>query len=77
MIVCLCNGVSERTVESAIHEGARSVAEVSLQCGAGAGCGACHCQISEQIDRTTCSAKMSARLSISSLPILKPARSAA
>lgn len=49
MIVCLCHGVSERAVDDCIDAGARTVEEVGLMSGAGNGCGACHCQISERL----------------------------
>jgi len=41
MIVCLCRGVSERQVETAVAKGAATVHEVSQACGAGIDCGAC------------------------------------
>lgn len=49
MIVCLCHGVSERTVDSCVDAGAKTVEEVGLMSGAGMGCGACHCQIKEKL----------------------------
>jgi bacterioferritin-associated ferredoxin len=45
MIVCLCRGVSDRTVKNAIDEGAESVAAVGRACGAGTDCGSCQRQI--------------------------------
>lgn len=78
MIVCLCNGVNERTVDKVIEDGASTIADVALKCGAGAGCGACHCTIADKIENAaTCTARTSVRLSLSSLPILQPAFSAA
>ncbi len=77
MIVCLCNGVSERTVDAAVESGARTIADVGLKCGAGAGCGACHCAIADKIDKAACASRLSARLTLSSLPILQPAYNAA
>lgn len=47
MIVCLCRGVSDRSVRLAVIQGARSVDEVSAVCGAGVGCGGCHETIGE------------------------------
>jgi bacterioferritin-associated ferredoxin len=41
MYVCLCKGVSERTVKSCIREGARTLKQVGMACGAGTDCGAC------------------------------------
>lgn len=47
MIICLCEGVSEHTVQRSINAGAKSVEAVGRTCGAGTGCGSCHCQIEE------------------------------
>jgi bacterioferritin-associated ferredoxin len=41
MILCLCRGVSDRTVEAVIADGAHSVAQIERACGAGGDCGAC------------------------------------
>ena len=41
MILCLCRGVSDRTVEAAIADGACTVAQIEGACGAGGDCGAC------------------------------------
>lgn len=41
MILCLCEGVNERTVQACVRDGARSVKEVAAKCGAGRGCGLC------------------------------------
>ena len=42
MYVCLCKGVTDDQVRDAVAAGARSVADLSLACEAGAGCGGCH-----------------------------------
>lgn len=41
MIVCICRGVSDRTVNQAIDDGARSVRDLQ-RCGIGDQCGSCH-----------------------------------
>jgi bacterioferritin-associated ferredoxin len=51
MVVCICRAVSDRTIESAIRDGASTVADVSRHCRAGTGCGACHGQVAEMISR--------------------------
>ncbi len=53
MIVCLCEGVSDRDVRGAVSRGCRSVAEIGRANGAGNGCGACHKQLRELITRHT------------------------
>jgi len=42
MVVCLCQGVSEKNVRASIEEGARTRQQVTEACGAGDGCGTCH-----------------------------------
>jgi len=41
MIVCICRGASDRTVNQAIDDGARSVRDLQ-RCGIGDQCGSCH-----------------------------------
>jgi bacterioferritin-associated ferredoxin len=49
MVVCLCQGVSEKRVRAAIGAGAHSRKAVTKACGAGAGCGGCHAAIRDLI----------------------------
>lgn len=42
MVVCLCQGVSDRSVRASIEAGARTRQQVTSACGAGDGCGTCH-----------------------------------
>ena len=41
MLVCHCNGVSDRSVRRVVREGALTVAEVARACGAGTCCQGC------------------------------------
>jgi bacterioferritin-associated ferredoxin len=41
-MVCLCHGVSERTVRRAIEHGADTVDAVGARCDAGTCCQSCH-----------------------------------
>ena len=41
MIVCLCKGITDRTVRKLVRQGASSLHDVRLACSAGACCGAC------------------------------------
>lgn len=50
MYVCLCKGVSDRTVLATIRAGARTVNDVSKRCGAGTDCGACRGTIRDMIE---------------------------
>ena len=45
MLVCHCNGVSDRSVRRAVREGALSVSEVGRACGAGTCCRGCNSTI--------------------------------
>lgn len=49
MIVCVCHGVSDRTIDRAIDEGCRSVRQIGRRCRAGADCGACRLSIKAMI----------------------------
>ena len=41
MLVCQCNGVTDRAIRRAVRKGACSVEDVGYACGAGACCGGC------------------------------------
>jgi len=41
MIVCLCAGVPEHAIQTALERGARCVEDLAEACGAGRDCGAC------------------------------------
>jgi len=49
MIVCLCRGVPEQTIQRVIASGARTVDDVSRVCGAGTDCGACYRVLAEMV----------------------------
>jgi bacterioferritin-associated ferredoxin len=42
VIACHCHVVSDRTILSAIADGARDIAGVGAACSAGTRCGGCH-----------------------------------
>jgi len=42
MLVCHCNGVSERAIRRVVRDGAATLTDVGHACGAGACCGGCH-----------------------------------
>lgn len=50
MIVCLCEGVNHRTIDSAVCNGADSVREIGRRCGAGTGCGLCKADLKARIE---------------------------
>jgi bacterioferritin-associated ferredoxin len=41
MLVCVCNGVSDKDIDSAIHEGATECREIRSSLGIGNCCGQC------------------------------------
>jgi bacterioferritin-associated ferredoxin len=42
MLVCHCKRVNDRTIRTAIRDGAKSIDAVGAVCGAGTSCGGCH-----------------------------------
>ena len=51
MIVCLCRGISDRTIKKTIDHGAKSVAAVGRACGAGTDCGSCQRHIAALVEQ--------------------------
>jgi bacterioferritin-associated ferredoxin len=49
LIVCHCQGVSDRSIRQAVREGARSVRQIARVCRAGRMCGGCRPVICEII----------------------------
>jgi bacterioferritin-associated ferredoxin len=41
MIVCVCNGVSERDIQRAMADGCRTLDELAVRTGCGSTCGCC------------------------------------
>ncbi len=51
-LICTCFGVSEQTIETAIHEGGlRTITEVTRASNAGAGCRSCYPLIEDILDQ--------------------------
>ncbi len=50
MYLCICKTVSDQQVREAVHEGVRTVGEVSARFGAGTECGKCLDDIRAYID---------------------------
>lgn len=49
MIVCHCQGVSDRVIRESVQKGARTHREVALACGAGRRCGGCRPAVADVI----------------------------
>jgi bacterioferritin-associated ferredoxin len=45
--VCICQGVTQARIESAVQAGADSVDAIGRACGAGADCGTCRGELRE------------------------------
>ncbi len=55
MIVCLCEGVSDRELQRAVDLGARNLEALESTCGAGGDCGGCHRKLEEILRERACS----------------------
>jgi bacterioferritin-associated ferredoxin len=73
MIVCLCHGVSERTLEKIIDEGAGSLKAIQKQCGAGGDCGSCRFHIAQMLHEAERPAERSSLVKepLCALPLLR------
>ncbi len=52
MIICICEGVNDKTIAKEIERGAPSVQAIKRRCGAGGGCGQCVADLKQML-RTT------------------------
>ena len=50
MWVCLCKGVTDSQIRSAINAGARTPVEIGAHCRAGTGCGGCLPELCRVLD---------------------------
>jgi bacterioferritin-associated ferredoxin len=50
MMICHCNGISDRTVRNAVLDGADDLDQVARACGAGRDCGGCTEAIEEVLE---------------------------
>jgi bacterioferritin-associated ferredoxin len=53
MILCICQGVSDRVVRLAVLGGATTVDAVADRCGAGTDCGSCRHAIQDLVEEVT------------------------
>lgn len=49
MIVCLCEGISDRVVQQVVDQGHLTVRAVASACGAGTRCGSCVCDLKRMV----------------------------
>ena len=52
MIVCLCEGITDRQIRAACRDGAANLNAIKKACGAGAECGSCQAQIEGIVQST-------------------------
>ncbi|MEO0603556.1 MAG: (2Fe-2S)-binding protein [Myxococcota bacterium] len=50
MILCLCEGRSDRELRAAVHQGCTSVPDLVRQTGAGSHCGNCKCDLKRIVE---------------------------
>lgn len=49
MIICLCEGVSDRTIRTVIRKGCRSMRDLREATGAARNCGQCACDLKRML----------------------------
>ena len=49
MIVCICEGLNDKTLKAAIREGNTTLRSIRKACGAGGNCGSCVCDLKQMI----------------------------
>lgn len=72
MIVCLCEGVNDREIQSSIEDGSRNLEAIGRQCGAGTSCGHCHSELKRMLSqsrRKTSLACLSARATLAAFSV--------
>ena len=58
MYVCLCNGVTERESRQTAAAGCRSMAELTMRTGCGAGCGSCVAMATDMLNEAQAAASL-------------------
>lgn len=51
MIICLCQNVSDRTINVLIEQGVTTVKAMQEKCSIGRGCGKCVCMVKELLGK--------------------------
>lgn len=54
MYVCLCNGVTDKQIREAIHNGATRMRDLNLELGVASDCGKCACCARQLLKETLC-----------------------
>ena len=48
--VCLCHGITSREIRRQVRDGARTIEEIGVRCGAGTCCRGCHPTLEEMLE---------------------------
>jgi bacterioferritin-associated ferredoxin len=64
LYVCLCRGVTDRSINAEITRGACTVDEIAACTGAGTGCGRCRREIAEMILQAPAETTVTRRVSL-------------
>ncbi|WP_414654426.1 (2Fe-2S)-binding protein [Intrasporangium sp.] len=59
MVICHCKAVTDRCVDHALREGARTLAQVCRNTGAGQDCGVCVLSVKREMQANTLSVGVS------------------
>ena len=71
MLVCQCNGVSDRAIRKAVRKGASKASDVGMRTGAGTCCGGCLDTVKEIIrSETARSHDKASATELISLPVI-------
>ena len=58
MYICVCNGINERDIRSAVDAGARTLGDLQRELGVASGCGQCageaQCLLRKSATRLSC-----------------------
>ena len=63
MILCLCEGASDRKLKTVARQGCATVRDLVMRTGAGSHCGQCKCDLKRIVDEVRAEADQAVRLS--------------
>jgi bacterioferritin-associated ferredoxin len=63
-MICHCAGVRESAIVRSIRDGATSIDDLRLFCGAAADCGGCEASLHELIDQHACGHSRESRVTV-------------
>ena len=64
VLICHCNGVSDRHIRRVVREGAVTASQIALETGAGACCGGCRVAVEEIVHSELAESRTEERLSL-------------